>query len=79
MTRLFNDNRIESSTGVPGRGLRSDFSKSYIVGPTDPFSSIMRLTTHNMLKCNVKGIVTGYPLRIEVEKIEVLPSDYDAG
>ena len=31
-----------------------------------------------MLKCNVKGIENGYPLRIEVEKTEILPSDYDA-
>jgi multifunctional methyltransferase subunit TRM112 len=39
----------------------------------------MRLITHNMLKCNVKGVENGYPLRIEVEKTEILPSDYDAG
>mmetsp|Transcript_17913 Transcript_17913/g.17228 ORF Transcript_17913/g.17228 Transcript_17913/m.17228 type:complete len:125 (+) Transcript_17913:112-486(+) len=38
----------------------------------------MRLITHNMLKCNIKGVENGYPLRIEVEKTEILPSDYDA-
>ena len=39
----------------------------------------MRLVTHNMLKCNVKGVENGYPLRIEVEKTEIIPCDYDAG
>jgi hypothetical protein len=32
-----------------------------------------------MLKCNIKGVENGYPLRIEVEKTEILSSDYDAG
>ena len=32
-----------------------------------------------MLKCNVKGVEKGYPLRIEAEKTEILASDYDAG
>jgi hypothetical protein len=32
-----------------------------------------------MLKCNVKGVKNGYPLKIEVEKIEILPSEYDTG
>jgi hypothetical protein len=31
-----------------------------------------------MLMCNVKGVENGYPLRIEVEKTEILTSDYDA-
>ena len=39
----------------------------------------MRLVTHNMLKCNVKGVENGYPLRIEVEKSEIIPCDYDSG
>ena len=26
----------------------------------------MRLLTHNMLRCNVKGVSAGYPLRIEI-------------
>ena len=26
----------------------------------------MRLLTHNMLKCNKKGVTAGYPLRIEI-------------
>ena len=32
-----------------------------------------------MLKCNVKGVENGYPLKIDAEKVEILPSDYDAG
>jgi hypothetical protein len=32
-----------------------------------------------MLKCNVKGVENGYPLRIEAEKTEVVASDYDPG
>eukprot|EP00270_Netrium_digitus_P002193 TRINITY_DN1243_c0_g1_i1.p1 TRINITY_DN1243_c0_g1~~TRINITY_DN1243_c0_g1_i1.p1 ORF type:complete len:123 (-),score=29.31 TRINITY_DN1243_c0_g1_i1:272-640(-) len=31
----------------------------------------MRLLTHNMLTCNIKGVTDGYPLKIEVEKTEV--------
>lgn len=32
-----------------------------------------------MLKCNVKGVEKGYPLRIEAEKVEILSSEYDSG
>ncbi|KAL0911970.1 hypothetical protein M5K25_017910 [Dendrobium thyrsiflorum] len=28
----------------------------------------MRLLTHNMLACNIKGVTNGYPLRLEAEK-----------
>ena len=37
----------------------------------------MRLITHNMLKCNIKGVNNGYPLRIEAEKIEEIESEYN--
>ena len=30
----------------------------------------MRLITHNMLKCNVKGVENGYPLEIQAEEVE---------
>ncbi|CAN0241649.1 unnamed protein product [Ectocarpus sp. 8 AP-2014] len=30
----------------------------------------MRLITHNMLKSNIKGVESGYPLGIEVVKME---------
>ncbi|KAL9328509.1 hypothetical protein ACSQ67_003512 [Phaseolus vulgaris] len=29
----------------------------------------MRLLTHNMLSSNIKGVVNGFPLRIEAEKV----------
>lgn len=38
----------------------------------------MRLVTHNMLKCNVRGVENGYPLKIEAEKIEVVEVEFDA-
>ena len=38
----------------------------------------MRLITHNMLKCNVKGVTNGFPLKIEVEKSEVQETDFNA-
>ena len=39
----------------------------------------MRLITHNMLKCNVRGVQKGYPLRIECEKLEIIPAEYNQG
>jgi hypothetical protein len=41
----------------------------------------MRLITHNMLKCNIKGLEPeqGYPLAIECEKQEVIPQEYHPG
>ena len=32
----------------------------------------MRLITHNMLKCNIRGVENGYPLKIEAEEVEVI-------
>lgn len=29
----------------------------------------MRLLTHNMLSCNIKGVTNGFPLGMEVEKV----------
>jgi multifunctional methyltransferase subunit TRM112 len=31
----------------------------------------MKLLTHNMLQCHIKGVQNGYPLKIEAEKVEV--------
>lgn len=42
-------------------------------------SRIMRLITHNMLKSNIKGVENGYPLGIEVVKIEEQELDFNAG
>lgn len=35
----------------------------------------MRVIAHNMLKCNVKGVSQGYPLKIVVETMEEVDSD----
>ncbi|GAB5029555.1 trm112-like protein at1g22270-like [Nannochloropsis oceanica] len=38
----------------------------------------MRLITHNMLKSNIKGVVNGFPLRIEADKVEVKETEFNA-
>ena len=38
----------------------------------------MRLITHNMLRCNARGVTNGYPLLIEAETVTVVESDFDA-
>ena len=37
----------------------------------------MRLVTHNMLKCNVKGVKRGYPLKLEVKEAEIIETDFN--
>ena len=37
----------------------------------------MRLLAHNMLACNVKGVVNGYPLTIHATKIETNESEFN--
>jgi hypothetical protein len=32
-----------------------------------------------MLKCNVRGVVSGYPLTIEPEKTEEIPCEFNRG
>lgn len=39
----------------------------------------MRIITHNMLKCNIRGIINGYPLLIEASDIEIITCDYNEG
>lgn len=39
----------------------------------------MRLITHNMLKSNIKGVETGFPLGIEVVKTEEQELEFNAG
>lgn len=39
----------------------------------------MKLLTHNFLQCHVKGVKSGYPLKIEAAKIEQRDADYDPG
>ncbi|KAG0494489.1 hypothetical protein HPP92_005483 [Vanilla planifolia] len=38
----------------------------------------MRLLTHNMLACNIKGVTNGYPLRLEAEKWVEKEVDFNA-
>lgn len=37
----------------------------------------MKLLTHNMLQCHIKGVQNGYPFKIEAEKIEEHDMEYD--
>lgn len=37
----------------------------------------MKLLTHNMLSCHIKGVTNGYPFKIEAEKVEIREVDYD--
>lgn len=39
----------------------------------------MRLITHNMLQSNVKGVTNGFPLLIEADKVEIVPTDFEIG
>jgi multifunctional methyltransferase subunit TRM112 len=39
----------------------------------------MKLLTHNMLACHIKGVKNGYPFEIEVEQIEEKEADFDPG
>lgn len=41
----------------------------------------MRLITHNLLRCNIRGLTAeqGYPLKIEAVKTEVVPAQFSVG
>jgi hypothetical protein len=39
----------------------------------------MKLLTHNMLACHIKGVKNGFPFTIEAEQIEEREADYDPG
>ncbi|CAH9103172.1 unnamed protein product [Cuscuta epithymum] len=38
----------------------------------------MRLLTHNMLSCNIKGVTNGFPLLIEVQKATEKTVEFNA-
>ncbi len=38
----------------------------------------MRLFTHNLLRCNIKNVKSGYPLRIEVATLEQREEEFNA-
>lgn len=37
----------------------------------------MKLLTHNMLACTVRGVKNGYPLKIEAEEVVEREADFD--
>jgi len=37
----------------------------------------MKLLTHNMLTCNVKGVKNGYPLRIEAKEVANVEAEFN--
>jgi len=39
----------------------------------------MKLLTHNMLACHIKGVKSGYPFKIEAVQVEEREADYDPG
>lgn len=39
----------------------------------------MKLLTHNMLQCHIKGVKNGYPFQIEASKITEKEADFDPG
>ena len=56
---------------------RSNYLLSPLVVYESSLTSNMRLITHNMLKCNIKGVENGYPLRIEASSVEHVEAEYD--
>ncbi|KAI3880899.1 hypothetical protein MKW98_022625 [Papaver atlanticum] len=38
----------------------------------------MRLLTHNMLSCNIKGVTNGFPLGLEIVKHEVKEVEFNS-
>ena len=36
----------------------------------------MKLLTHNMLTCNIRGITNGFPLKIEASDVQIKEADY---
>ena len=38
----------------------------------------MKLLTHNMLSCHIKGVTNGYPFKIDATKVEEADTDFDA-
>ena len=37
----------------------------------------MKLLTHNMLSCHIKGVTNGYPFKIDAQKVEEVDTDFD--
>lgn len=39
----------------------------------------MKLLTHNMLACHIKGVKNNYPFKIEAEEVVEREADFDPG
>jgi multifunctional methyltransferase subunit TRM112 len=39
----------------------------------------MKLLTHNMLACTIKGVQNGFPLKIQAEEVVEREADFDPG
>jgi len=37
----------------------------------------MKLITHNMLTCNIKGVKNGFPFKIEADDVQLKEADYN--
>ena len=71
-----------ASCGKPNLWGNSNGGKDKLrVSHHQPTGDQMRLITHAMLKCNVKGVAPdeGYPLIIQSEKMETIPQDFNPG
>ena len=38
----------------------------------------MKLLTHNMLTCNIKGVKNGFPFKIEADDIQIKEADFNS-
>ena len=39
----------------------------------------MKLLTHNMLECHIKGVTNKYPFKVEADKVETCEVDFNPG
>ena len=39
----------------------------------------MKLLTHNMLECHIKGVTNKYPFKVEAEQVENCECDFNPG
>ncbi len=68
------------STAAGRRRQRKSGSNS-TSGAARAFSSehTMKLLTHNMLACTIKGVKNGFPLKIEATEVVEREADFDPG
>jgi hypothetical protein len=39
----------------------------------------MKLLTHNMLQCHIRGVKNGYPFKIEAKEVEKREAEFNKG